>query len=652
MNNTQDTPNVGLTTVTADTNASHGEDSSTTSSERRPKPIRGVGLGDIFASNKSKPLIVDSTGNLATERLSTTNLTNSLQKQIPKKPPPPTPNLDNINGTNSNDQAPALPPKPANQFSPHLQHHTRSFPPTVQPQHHQHQPAQQTREQARVIYAYEPSNDDELAMEVGDIIDIIDKDIEDAGWWKGELRGKIGVFPDNFVQLIEPTTEPIVPSMTSSVSQDWQHQSNKTPPSQPMASNFNQNSESKFKSVFAATPKGFSRELENNLEKQHNSPTSFLSLKRNKLQLQSPTTGEATISTDNKGDDAIGPLEALNPTKLNHITVNRAKGPSRRPPSNFLNRRNQLEYGKRESNGKDDPSLGSLPISQTSQSTNHDILSSLPSGQQNTTTTPTIGTFSSKSNDPLSATSIKPSLSLDNFIETQTTLAPKAGQRGAQQQIPFDKSKTASTPPWMLELLKKQTEKKKDSPSVNQAQDESNQAPSIPAEIPSVPILTNNIVPTSTSDTPVIDRKSAVQSLRGNFNSTPAKTTSSINNLVTNSANNSTPSVATINSATNSVSTVVSNAVTRPAANASTINTSPNLSSEICELREEIKNLREDFNCIPEIKNALEVMKVELKACQSATENQKRYIKELVNNLADERKKIAAMQVEIDRNLR
>ena len=28
------------------------------------------------------------------------------------------------------------------------------------------------------------------------------RDIEDKGWWKGELDGLVGVFPDNFVKLL------------------------------------------------------------------------------------------------------------------------------------------------------------------------------------------------------------------------------------------------------------------------------------------------------------------------------------------------------------------------------------------------------------------------------------------------------------------
>jgi hypothetical protein len=34
-----------------------------------------------------------------------------------------------------------------------------------------------------------------LTLTVNDIVTILDKNLEDEGWWKGELNGRIGVFP-------------------------------------------------------------------------------------------------------------------------------------------------------------------------------------------------------------------------------------------------------------------------------------------------------------------------------------------------------------------------------------------------------------------------------------------------------------------------
>lgn len=52
------------------------------------------------------------------------------------------------------------------------------------------------------LFPYEAVNSDELTLVEGDIVTILSHEVEDKGWWRGELKGKIGVFPDNFVQLL------------------------------------------------------------------------------------------------------------------------------------------------------------------------------------------------------------------------------------------------------------------------------------------------------------------------------------------------------------------------------------------------------------------------------------------------------------------
>lgn len=58
-----------------------------------------------------------------------------------------------------------------------------------------------------VKYSYKAQNEDELSLMKGDIITVISKDLQDPGWWKGELNGLVGVFPDNFVALISNNDE-------------------------------------------------------------------------------------------------------------------------------------------------------------------------------------------------------------------------------------------------------------------------------------------------------------------------------------------------------------------------------------------------------------------------------------------------------------
>ena len=54
---------------------------------------------------------------------------------------------------------------------------------------------------ARVTFDYEAENEDELNLTEGDMVKVLDQ--EEEGWWKGELKGKIGVFPSNFVELVK-----------------------------------------------------------------------------------------------------------------------------------------------------------------------------------------------------------------------------------------------------------------------------------------------------------------------------------------------------------------------------------------------------------------------------------------------------------------
>lgn len=53
--------------------------------------------------------------------------------------------------------------------------------------------------EAIVEFDYKAQHDDELTITVGDIITNIKKD--DGGWWEGQLKGRRGLFPDNFVRV-------------------------------------------------------------------------------------------------------------------------------------------------------------------------------------------------------------------------------------------------------------------------------------------------------------------------------------------------------------------------------------------------------------------------------------------------------------------
>ncbi|KAM8823836.1 SH3 domain-containing kinase-binding protein 1 isoform 3-T3 [Spinachia spinachia] len=63
------------------------------------------------------------------------------------------------------------------------------------------------REVCKVLFPYEAQNEDELSLKEGEIINILTKECADAGWWKGEVGGRQGVFPDNFVKLLDADKE-------------------------------------------------------------------------------------------------------------------------------------------------------------------------------------------------------------------------------------------------------------------------------------------------------------------------------------------------------------------------------------------------------------------------------------------------------------
>ena len=63
------------------------------------------------------------------------------------------------------------------------------------------------KERAKVTFPYEAQHSDELELKEGDIVTIIDKEAGDSGWWLGEVDGRKGVFPDNFVTMLPPEKE-------------------------------------------------------------------------------------------------------------------------------------------------------------------------------------------------------------------------------------------------------------------------------------------------------------------------------------------------------------------------------------------------------------------------------------------------------------
>lgn len=59
-------------------------------------------------------------------------------------------------------------------------------------------------EQVRALFPFIGQQEDELSFQKGDLLVVLSK--EDASWWKGEIAGRVGLFPANYV---EPLDRPV-----------------------------------------------------------------------------------------------------------------------------------------------------------------------------------------------------------------------------------------------------------------------------------------------------------------------------------------------------------------------------------------------------------------------------------------------------------
>ncbi|XP_068126094.1 SH3 domain-containing kinase-binding protein 1-like isoform X3 [Hyperolius riggenbachi] len=132
----------------------------TSGAESQAKKIRGFGFGDIF---KDKPI------KLRPRSMEMENDIAPVEKTMGKK----------------------LPPTMTSQESQKMETENKTKP----------------KEYCKVLFPYEAANEDELTIREGEIVIVVNKDCVDAGWWEGEVNGRRGVFPDNFVKLILPDLE-------------------------------------------------------------------------------------------------------------------------------------------------------------------------------------------------------------------------------------------------------------------------------------------------------------------------------------------------------------------------------------------------------------------------------------------------------------
>ncbi|NXI33436.1 SH3K1 protein, partial [Sterrhoptilus dennistouni] len=310
---------------------SDGGDSCSTKSEGanggttiQPKKVKGVGFGDIF---KDKPI------KLRPRSIEVENDFLPVDKNVGKK----------------------LPPATATQEPTKIEVDSRT----------------KNKEYCKVIFPYEAQNDDELTIREGDVVTLISKDCIDVGWWEGELNGRRGVFPDNFVKLLPsdfekerpkkppPPSAPVIKQGSGTT--DRKHEIKKIPPERPEClpnrTEEKERSEREQKqldlqkpSVPAIPPKKPRPPKANAVNRPGTLPprrperpvvpVTHARSDSPKVELVGSTvpgtlekdSSERSNDIDLEGFDSVIPIAE----KLNHPTTTRPKATGRRPPSQSL----------------------------------------------------------------------------------------------------------------------------------------------------------------------------------------------------------------------------------------------------------------------------------------------------------------------------
>uniref|UniRef100_A0A8B9F2G0 SH3 domain-containing kinase-binding protein 1 n=1 Tax=Amazona collaria TaxID=241587 RepID=A0A8B9F2G0_9PSIT len=228
-----------------------------------------------------------------------------------------------------------------------------------------------SKEYCKVIFPYEAQNDDELTIREGDVVTLISKDCVDVGWWEGELNGRRGVFPDNFVKLLPsdfekerpkkppPPSAPIIKQGSGTA--DRKHEIKKVPPERPEClpnrTEERERSEREQKqldlqkpSVPAIPPKKPRPPKANSVNRPGTLPprrperpavpVTHTRSDSPKVELVGSTvsstlekdSSERSNEIDLEGFDSVIPIAE----KLNHPTTTRPKATGRRPPSQSL----------------------------------------------------------------------------------------------------------------------------------------------------------------------------------------------------------------------------------------------------------------------------------------------------------------------------
>ncbi|CAD6233840.1 GSCOCG00007335001-RA-CDS [Cotesia congregata] len=238
-------------------------------------------------------------------------------------------------------------------------------------------PAEDTKEMCLVLFSYKAANEDELTLAEGEIVTLISRDAPDKGWWKGELRGKIGLFPDNFVKIIQgkksphqeevnKSTNTSTSTSTSTSSKLW-NTGKKGEKAYARKSLDTRTANADRKSVSPISPVlGSSSSSSSTLpeKKASSSPISPGIKRLTKCEDVSPS--QVDSGDHNEGiDEELDGVEREEDTPLLHLTASRVKAPRRRLPSSHhrqTSTENSITNGAIDTvdqSRNDDPETGS-----------------------------------------------------------------------------------------------------------------------------------------------------------------------------------------------------------------------------------------------------------------------------------------------------
>lgn len=208
-----------------------------------------------------------------------------------------------------------------------------------------------TKELCLVLFSYEALNEDELTINEGEIVTIISRNVADKGWWKGEIHGKIGLFPDNFVKLIEVNQD--------NNNDDW-HDTNQSSSKSSSMKNHSVHKKSEkaharkrldLRSGLSNIDNMSSRKIsDSTISSSSSSLSSTSTMSSSRLMMQGDLKPSSTTTSLKKINDnlltetvdsltescineELDGIERGEGAPLSHLTASRAKAPRRRLPS-------------------------------------------------------------------------------------------------------------------------------------------------------------------------------------------------------------------------------------------------------------------------------------------------------------------------------